>query len=50
MDHLPQPSGSWQAGYKAKDVKANMFLATSLAVLVATVAYVSILLIRRIVF
>lgn len=37
MDHLPKPSGSWEAGYRAKNSKANMALGLSIVVFTLTV-------------
>lgn len=31
MNHLPKPEGSWSAGYRAKDTKANIFLLATTA-------------------
>jgi len=41
MDHLPKPSGSWEAGYRAKNSKANMALGFSIVVFTLTVVEVS---------
>lgn len=40
MDYLPKPSGAWEAGYKAKDSKANMALAFAGTCFVLTVVEV----------
>ncbi|XP_067950059.1 uncharacterized protein [Watersipora subatra] len=39
MDHLPKPSGSWEAGYRAKSRIGNIAFGTSILVFIATLIW-----------
>ena len=50
MDHLPKPKGSWEAGYKAKDMKANIWLGAMTLAFVVTLVEVTFAIIFIIFF